>query len=112
MTLEPGCVALVPFPYTDLSASKKRPVLLLTTPDARGDFIAMAMTSRMQGRHAVALPAGPLPHGGALPAASWIRTDKVFTLRETIVGKSLGRVNDSTRQACVEQLCSRLRQGA
>ena len=37
MTLEPGSVALVPFPFSDLSASKKRPVLLLTAADARGE---------------------------------------------------------------------------
>ncbi|MDD3018442.1 MAG: type II toxin-antitoxin system PemK/MazF family toxin [Comamonas sp.] len=111
MTLEPGSVALVPFPFSDLSASKKRPVLLLTAADARGDFIAMALTSKTQAQHAIPLPAGPLPQGGALPVASWIRTDKVITLRSTIVTKTLGRVDEATRQACVAQLCSQLHQG-
>ena len=41
-----GTIAMVPFPYTDLSASKRRPVLLLTSVNERGDFIAMALTSR------------------------------------------------------------------
>ncbi len=111
MTLDPGCIALVPFPFTDLTASKKRPVLLLTAADARGDFIAMALTSKTQEQHAIALPAGPLPEGGALPVASWIRTDKVITLRSTIVTKTLGRVDETTRRACVAQLCSQLHQG-
>ena len=111
MTLEPGSVVLVPFPFTDLSASKKRPVLLLTAADARGDFIAMAVTSKVQHQHAIALPAGPLPEGGSLPVASWIRTDKVITLRSTIVTKTLGRIDEATRQASVAQLCSRLHKG-
>lgn len=45
MKLDACSIVLVPFPYTDLSASKKRPVLLLTDTNARGDFIAMALTS-------------------------------------------------------------------
>ena len=112
MTLDPGSIALVPFPFTDLTASKKRPVLLLTAADERGDFIAMALTSKAQEQHAIALPAGSLPEGGALPVASWIRTDKVITLRQSIVVKTLGRVSEATRQACVAQLCSHLREGA
>lgn len=112
MALEPGTVALVPFPFTDLSAAKKRPVLLLTGADARGDFLAMALTSQPQQHNAIALPAGPLPLGGALPVASWIRTDKVITLRQTVVVKTLGRTSEATRLSCVQQLCANLQKGA
>ena len=105
MTLEVGAIALVPFPYTDLSASKRRPVLLLTDVNERGDFIGMALTSRPQTDGAIALPAGALPRGGALPSASWIRTDKLITLRQTVVVKVLGRVDSDTRAECVRRLC-------
>ena len=108
MMLEVGAIALVPFPYTDLSASKRRPVLLLTDTNERGDFIAMALTSEPQTDGTVALPAGPLARGGALPSPSWIRTDKVVTLRETVVVKILGRVDSDTRAECVRRLCQAL----
>ena len=108
MILEVGAIALVPFPYTDLSASKRRPVLLLTDTNERGDFIAMALTSKPQTDGTVALPAGPLARGGALPSPSWIRTDKVITLRETVVVKILGRVDSDTRAECVRRLCQAL----
>jgi mRNA interferase MazF len=39
MTCRPGDLVLIPFPYSDLEAAKKRPVLALTTPDRHGDFI-------------------------------------------------------------------------
>lgn len=111
MTLESGCIVLVPFPYTDLSVSKKRPVLLLTPTNARGDFIAMALTSKVQALLGIPLPAGPLPLGGALPAPSWIRADKIITLRETVVSKVMGRMDEATRLQCVQQLCRDLNSG-
>ena len=105
MMLEVGAVALVPFPYTDLSASKRRPVLLLTDINERGDFIAVALTSKPQTDGALSLPAGPLARGGALPSPSWIRADKLITLRNTVVVKVLGRVDAATRSECVRRLC-------
>jgi hypothetical protein len=41
-----GGFALVPFPFSDLSSAKRRPVLLLVDPDGYGDLLAVAVTSR------------------------------------------------------------------
>jgi mRNA interferase MazF len=38
---ERGDLLLVPFPFTDLSAVKRRPVLAVTAADSYGDFIAI-----------------------------------------------------------------------
>ena len=46
---ERGDLVLIPFPFSDLSAAKKRPVLLLTSPDAYGDFIARSTTALANG---------------------------------------------------------------
>lgn len=43
---ERGVLLLVPFPFTNLSATKRRPVLLLTNADGYGDFIALPVTHR------------------------------------------------------------------
>ena len=104
MMFERGDLLLVPFPFTDLSAAKRRPVLALTAPDSYGDFIALPVTSRPQSTHGVSLAATDLVKG-SLPMASWIRTDRIVTLNADLVVKSIGRVRDKAVAAAVEQFC-------
>jgi mRNA interferase MazF len=97
MTCSPGDLVLIPFPYADLSSSKKRPVLALTAPDRHGDFIALAITSVQQTQYAIELRAQHLIQG-ALPKTSWVRLDKVFTLSESSLVKTLGKVDPAFMQ--------------
>ena len=102
---ERGDLLLVPFPFTDLSATKRRPVLALTAPDSYGDFIALPVTSRPQSEHVLPIAAADLV-SGALPAASWIRTNRIVTLNVSLVVKSVGRVSERTVAAAVRQVCA------
>jgi mRNA interferase MazF len=102
---ERGDLVLIPFPFSDMSAAKKRPVLILTRPDTYGDFIALAVTSRPQADHGIALTASDLVQG-SLPLASWIRTDRVVTLNAGLVIKAFGRVSESATTAAISRLCA------
>ena len=92
MMFERGALLLVPFPFTDLSGNKRRPVLALTGPDRHGDFIAMPVTSRPQSDEFALLLRTTDLSRGSLPLASWIRTDRIVTLSSTLVVKSLASV--------------------
>jgi len=100
-----GELLLVPFPFTDLSAAKRRPVLALTPPDSYGDFIALPVTSRPQTEHGIALAPCDLLHG-RLPAPSWIRTDRIVTLNAALIVKSIGQITDRAVDVAVERFCS------
>ena len=102
-----GDLLLVPFPFSDLSATKRRPVLALTEPDRYGDFIALPVTSRPQGEHGLPLTQADLV-GGRLPAASWIRIDRIVTLNSSLVIKQFGHVADRVVNAAVERFCARI----
>jgi mRNA interferase MazF len=104
---ERGELLLVPFPFSDLSATKRRPVLALTAPDGYGDFIALPVTSRPRIADAVSLRSTDLVRG-ELPALSWIRTDRVITLSATLVIKSVGRVADDVVDRAVKEFCARI----
>jgi mRNA interferase MazF len=104
---ERGDLLLVPFPFTDLSSAKRRPVLALTGPDGYGDFIALPVTSRPQREHGLPLPAADLI-SGQLPAPSWIRTDRIVTLNSSLVIKVVGRVAGGLVTAAVEKFCAHI----
>jgi mRNA interferase MazF len=105
MMFERGEILLVPFPFTDLSAAKRRPVLALTRPDSYGDFVALPVTSRPRSEHGLPLAPADLAHGH-LPAPSWIRTDRIVTLNASLVIKTVGRVTDRIITAAVAQFCA------
>jgi mRNA interferase MazF len=104
---DPGCVVLIPFPFSDLKSSKKRPVLMLTTPDSNGDFISLAVTSKGYHLGAVELSQESMLTG-TLPCQSWIRTDKVFTLAQTLIVKVAGKVQDAIFEQAITCLCDNL----
>lgn len=102
--LERGGLVLVPFPFSDLSTTKRRPVVALTAPDGYGDFIALPVTSRPHAEHSRPLQPGDLVEG-RLPVASFIRTDRIVTLNVALVVKSLGRVAPDAIADAVDRLC-------
>jgi mRNA-degrading endonuclease toxin of MazEF toxin-antitoxin module len=104
---ERGDLLLVPFPFSDLSATKRRPVLVLTTPDSYGDFIALPVTSRPQTEHGLPIAASDLVTG-SLPAASWVRTDRIVTLNISLVVKTVGRISERTVAVAVERFCAHI----
>lgn len=104
MSFDRGSVVMLPFPFSDLSKAKNRPVLALSTPDAYGDFIALAMTSRAHHAHSLAVsPEDCLV--AALPKPTWIRTDKVFSFNEALVVKVVGKLSDKLIQQALDKLC-------
>ncbi len=99
-----GDLLLVPYPFTDLTGSQRRPVLALTSPDAFGDFVALPVTSRPHRENAIPIAPGELLQG-TVPAASWVRTDRVVTLHLDLVLKTFGRVSEQLRLDAAEAVC-------
>lgn len=93
--MRPGTVfkagdgVLLPFPFSDLTSAKRRPVLMLTAPDAQGDFVASPIPSRGGWANAHPISPGDLTEG-ALPRSSWVRTDKVATLYTGLIVHRFG----------------------
>ena len=102
-----GDLALVPFPFTDLSSAKRRPVLVLADPDGYGDFLCVAVTSRPHHSNAIGIRDQDISRG-ALPATSWVRTDRVITLNAVLVSKVFGSASSVFVDRVVHAICTRV----
>lgn len=107
MTCSRGDLVLIPFPFSDLQATKKRPVLALTSPDRHGDFICLAVTSVPQPSPNILIDTTNLSTG-SLPKVSWVRVDKVFTLDHRLMIKEFGRLNNGSLNRILAVLCDQI----
>lgn len=111
MICKRGDVALVPFPFSDLSATKRRPILVVTDADAYGDFLAVGVTSRPHHSNAIPLLDTNMIEG-RLPVSSWVRIDRVVTLNLSLVVKVFGSVDAPFIKQVVMAVCDRVEKRA
>ncbi len=104
MTVQPGDIVFIPFPFSDLSTAKKRPVLVITMPDSHGDFTALAITSRFTEEDTYGVIQDDLLEGN-LPKASWIRVNKVYTLSSDLVIGSFGKLKNESYKSVKNMFC-------
>lgn len=104
---KPCDLVIVPVPFSDLASAKKRPVLMLTVPDERGDFIGLAVTSVPTERFALEISNNAVTEG-SLPKQSWLRLDKIFTLNVRQVIGVCARVSSAFRLFAVQEFCASL----
>lgn len=112
-SLRRGDIVLVPFPFTDLSATKYRPAVIVT-PHPEGPDLLVAFVSSV-------IPDPPVPrqhilvredhpefrHTG-LRTASVIRADKLLTISRHHARRRLGHLGPSLTEAMDAALRSAL----
>lgn len=90
-----GEIVLIPVPFTDLSSSKKRPVIIVSSDEHNSlseDVICMAITSQIRGLDYEIIIGNKDMENGKLPKESCIRADKIYTLNRSIIVKKYGNL--------------------
>ena len=94
-----GEVVIVPFPFSDLSSIKQRPVLVLSKNsdnEIAEDAITCGITSNIKNsRYSVLFENKDLVEG-IIPKPSRIKIDKLFTINQEIIKKKVARINKET----------------
>lgn len=93
----PGDVVLIPFPFTDLSTSKQRPCLVVSSfkfNSSHPDIIALAITSQIPDHLSVYeyQLSEKEQQACGLPKPSIIKLGKIVTLDQRLIRKSLGKM--------------------
>ena len=94
-----GDIIIVPFPFSDLSAIKQRPVLILSKDvdnQFSEDIITCGITSNLKNANYSVLINNEDLKEGLIPRPSRIKLDKLFTVKKEIIIKKVARVNNQT----------------
>ncbi len=90
-TFTAGQVVIVHFPFSDLTASKLRPAVVLAEA-GRGDWILCQITSKSYGdEKAISLDAADFAQG-SLRLTSFVRPGKLFTAHSNLVANQVGEL--------------------
>jgi mRNA interferase MazF len=91
-----GDIVIIPFPFSDLSTIKQRPVLILSNNDynkATQDLVTCGITSNLKNeKFSILIDTKDLSEG-SIPTKSRIKVDKIFTLHNSLVRKKLSKIN-------------------
>lgn len=102
-----GDIILVPFPFTDLTSSKRRPALVVS-PDSFNermqDVVLVAITSQLENDRLTIDERDCVD--GKLPKKSAVKPAKLFTMHSTLVLKKICAL----RREKLDALLSELRQ--
>lgn len=89
-----GDVVVLPFPFSDLSASKKRPAVIVAT--LPGDDIILCQVTSIDRKDELSISLKEKDFAtGKLPVESVIRPSRLFTAEKTIVVYKAGQLAKS-----------------
>jgi mRNA interferase MazF len=106
-TFTAGQVVIVHFPFSDLTASKLRPAVVLAEA-GRGDWILCQITSKAyDDEKAISLHAPDFARG-SLRLTSYVRPGKLFTAHRSLVANQVGELQpdkfSAVRDAVVQMI--------
>jgi mRNA interferase MazF len=105
-----GDVVVVPFPFTDLQSSKRRPAVVLAT-FARGDLLIDQITIRAESHPAaVSIIAADFMRGG-IDRPSVALPHRLVTLHEAVILRAAGTLTPPKLAELVERVCAVIRAG-
>lgn len=98
-----GDVVVVPFPFSDLSASKKRPALVVATLTGDDVILCQITSKTIADEYAIALSDGDFITGG-LRQESNIRPNRIFTADANIILYRAGTLASDKVQEVIAKL--------
>lgn len=107
-TIEQRDIILIPFPFTDLSATKKRPALVISYTDfnkENQDILVCQITHNVKQRsHSILINNNNLESGN-LAVESLIKANKIFTIDKSLIIQKIGKLNSKTYSAVYDEMC-------
>lgn len=102
----PGDVVNIDFPFAEGGDGKNRPVLVISGPNAFGDFTVAMISSHSQDDGVPVTPTDFVR--GKLTAAGFVRVQKLFTVYKDALVMKRGALKPSAMSNILAKLCPSL----
>lgn len=94
-----GDIVLMPFPFSDLSQSKRRPAVILSKNGINGKDLIAAQITSIPRLDSFSFPLPSSTVVDPLPETSEVRINKLFTVDSSLIVKKISRLKrDSLEQ--------------
>ncbi|MGA3116899.1 MAG: type II toxin-antitoxin system PemK/MazF family toxin [Syntrophobacteraceae bacterium] len=98
-----GDIVVIPFPYSDLSASKKRPALVIAALDGDDVILCQITSQSISDRYGIPLNTADF-RGGSLKHPSNIRPNRLFTADGRIASYRAGTIKEEKLQEVLQKI--------
>ena len=105
INIEQRSVILLPFPFTDLSSSKKRPALVISNTEfnrVNNDVVCCLITSNPKAK-GIKITRKDM-ESGFLEFESTIKPYRLFTADKSIIYKILGKLNKEKANSVIHEI--------
>ena len=98
-----GDIVVIPFPFSDLSGSKKRPALVLA--DLQGDDVILCQITshQVKDNYAISIKSNDFKTN-KLPVSSNIRPNRIFTADKNIIIRKVASLSEPAVNAVVQKI--------
>lgn len=104
-----GDVVVLPFPFSDLSSTKRRPALVVAPLDGVDLILCMITSQAVRDSYAIPLSLDDFTRGG-LPKPSHIRPNRLFTADSSLIERSAGHLTSDKLTHVIDALVRLFRQ--
>jgi mRNA interferase MazF len=103
VSLVKGDIVVLPFPFSDMSASKRRPALILSDLAGRDVILCQITNQNTRDEQAIALHNSHLLTG-SLTTVSNIRPNRLFTAHKDLIAYKLGSITQAKYQEVTDAI--------
>jgi mRNA interferase MazF len=98
-----GDVVVVPFPFSDLTGTKKRPAFVLANLPGNDIILCQITSQYKKDPLAIEIPHAEFSTGGP-PVLSYVRPNRVFTADKNMILRKAGSLKPGTAAQIIQQL--------
>ena len=98
-----GAVVVVPFPFSDLSQSKRRPALVISNLQGSDLILCQITSQKKKDIYAISLKDTDF-QTGKLNRNSYIRPNRIFTAEEKIILYRIGVIKQETIDEVINKI--------